>query len=370
MRHVRMLGLCLVAAFAFAAVAAAGSASAAEPEWGACVEQKHGHYTDANCQTEAASKKGVYKGKYEWKSGAPVSTECVAKKKGDYLTSACNTEKEKKGVPEEHKGKFEKLGPKFSGAGGAGVLTTEFYECQHKTGEGEQENIKAPREDCNSGNEFATSAYSTVECTSEHANGNAVGSDEVANIRVLFTGCTAFGVPATSQGLQAGEIETRTLKGKLGYINKSNHEVGVLLEPTTAGGQFAEFEALNGLVAIGVGVGNSTEGAFWEETAAGVPNGHDGVISPITPVDQMTHTFTQVYKSETGEAPCTGVGAEHCRDSLTYYRNVPSSFEGGQLEVLEDYNRHTEGTYTTSWSPASQEITNVNTEEGEAEIKG
>ena len=45
MRHLKIMGLCLVAVFALAAVAAS-SASAAEPEWGGCVAQKHGNFTE------------------------------------------------------------------------------------------------------------------------------------------------------------------------------------------------------------------------------------------------------------------------------------------------------------------------------------
>ena len=48
---------------------------------------------------------------------------------------------------------------------------------------------------------------------------------------------------------------------------------------------------------------------------------------------------------------------------------MPRRFEGGQLEELEVHqdNPELEG---TDWGPASQEITNVNTVEGTAEIKG
>ena len=61
-----------------------------------------------------------------------------------------------------------------------------------------------------------------------------------------FKGCTFAGDPATTHGLSAGEIQVNALKGRLGYINKVGHEVGVILEPTTAGGAFAEFEVLEG----------------------------------------------------------------------------------------------------------------------------
>jgi len=384
-KRVKLIWLAALAAFALTAVAVtAGSASAAEPEWGHCVSVKSkGHFEDANCTKEdfKENKKHEkkYKGKFEWDSGAAAA--CYPAKKGHYEDSACTKEDFKENTKtheKKYKGKYEKTGgPKFTGEGGAGVLDTEYYQCESKQGEEEVKYIQAPREDCNwngtRNNEqgYSTSSDATVECQSEQASGEAVGTDEVADVAVRFKGCSAFGEPATSPGLPAGEIETNTLKGRLGYINKSSHEVGVLLEPT-AGGLFAEFSVLGGVAMVGVGVGNATEGAFWEETSAGVPNGHDGIISPVTPIDQMTHTFTQVYKGEELAPPCQGVGAAHCENPKLIHakQNVPTSFEGGQRESLEDYLAVPESEFEYAWSSADQEITNVNTVEGEAEIKG
>ena len=388
MRHVRMLGLCVIALLGLAAVAAAGSASAASPEWGVCVEQKKGHYEDSNCSKEKYKEsKGVkkYSGKYEWKAGAPAAPECIAKKHGNYLTSACNTEKEKKGVPEEGKGKYEKIGPKFVGVGGAGVLRTMIYVCAK---EGYvYESTRLPHENCNSGGGFVGALGVHIECSAEHATGEAVGSNEITNVSVLFTGCSFQGVPAQTPGLKPGEIQVNTLKGHLGYINKAGHEVGVLLEPAVAGGKFVTFEILAGEALEHVGVGNATEGAFYEETP-GSPTGHDGVISPIVPVDQMTRAFTQnyriekiqpyepvscrvIYVSHTCPHGSKGLFAEEDADFV----NIPSHFEGGQLEALEVFQDGAEGDgngyeeETSQWDPAGQEITNVNTVEGEAEIK-
>ena len=62
MRHVRMLGLSLVAVFAICAYAVA-SASAL-PEFGKCEAKAGGKYSNSNCTVKA--KKGT--GSYEWKS--------------------------------------------------------------------------------------------------------------------------------------------------------------------------------------------------------------------------------------------------------------------------------------------------------------
>lgn len=69
MNKVRTLTLCLIAAFAFAAVSAS-TASAAEklPAWGKCeVETKHeGRYADAGCTQPVKKVYGKYTGGYEW----------------------------------------------------------------------------------------------------------------------------------------------------------------------------------------------------------------------------------------------------------------------------------------------------------------
>jgi hypothetical protein len=372
MRRIRIVGLCLIAVFAVVAVAAT-SASAAEPEWGHCVAQKKGEYTEGNCKTKSAK---AHKGKFEWISGA---VGCYAQKKGEYTNSSCTSKSAK-----AHKGKYEKTGGgKFTGAAGAGVLNTFFYGCEHEYEGTLTLNARVPHEDCTGepyGFDGILSSVIPVECESEHASGESAGSDEVTNVSVRFKGCVASGLPATTHGLPAGEIQVNQLKGRLGYINKSAHEVGVLLEPAAAGGQFAEFEVVEGEVIQHVGEGNATEGAFYEE-AHGAPTGNDGIISPIVPVNQMTHTFTQNYRTELINSyepvschvspTCLQHGGAEEGGGNGDVLNIPSHFEGGQLEALEVYQENVEKQYGgTSWDPAGEEITNVNTVEGEAEIKG
>ena len=375
-KRVKLIWLAVLAAFALTATAVtATSASAAEPEWGHCVAAKKGFYSDSNCTTRD-EKKGKPKGKFEWAPGAQAA--CFAQKHGHYEDSSCTKEKfkEKNGV-KSYKGKYEKTGgPKFAGEGGAGVLRTELYQCNT-----EESAVLLPHADCTAAESgFEAFFEATVECATEHATGEATGADEVANVSVRFTGCTSFGEPATTHGLPAGEIQTETLKGRLGYINKATHAVGVLLEPATSGGQFAEFEVFEGQKIDHVGAGNAAEGAFYEQ-ANGTPSGNDGIISPVVPVNQMTHTFTQNYRIEKIEPyepascaishTCPHGNKNFAEEPAKDFLNVPSHFEGGPAEALENYlaNENLENG-TGSWSPAGQEITNVNTVEGEAEIKG
>jgi hypothetical protein len=355
MKSIKLVGLCLVAVFAFTALAAS-AAQAAEPEWGHCVAAKKGFYSESNCRTRD-EKKGKPKGHFEWATGAAAA--CYGKKGGKYAESKCETVDFKKGLPH---GKYEKTGgANFTAAAGAGVLKASIYECVNS----HEESVQVARTNVECEHYENNIAEIGVECEKENATGEAAGTDEVANVSVHFNGCTLFGVPANSPGHPAGEIQVNPLKGRLGYIEKATHDVGVLLEPATVGGTFAEFELEGVPLRTVVGVGNATQGAFYEPEATG---GFDGIISPITPVNTMTHTFTQEYKANYSTYACT---APNCFEPTgTQVQNVPSKFEGQHAELLETYLENSESHEKEAWSPAGQELTNTNTVEGEAEIKG
>ncbi len=304
MRHVRMLGLCLAAVFAVAGLAAA-TASAGLPEWGRCEEKAGGKYANSNCTTKAAKGKGLY----EWKKGTEVNPV------------------------------------KFSGenVGSGGVLTSTLEQCSPYH--------VIPRSQCEGGVEGGLKV--AIECESEHNVGEAVGSNGLKNITVKFRGCKLFGSVPCGNGAVEGEIVVNPLKGTLGYINKADKTVGVLLEPAKKHGEFVRFNCGNpgagGLTTV-VGVGNTKEGAFYSPEKTG---GYDGIISPITPVDTPTSTYEQVYtvNPETHE-------------------NIPSKFEGKHIELLETYTFSTEEPSTASlWAASGEEITNKNTAESEGEIK-
>jgi hypothetical protein len=309
-RHIRMIGLCLVAVMAVVAFAAT-AASAASPEWGQCYEKASGKYANSNCTTKA--KKGA--GTFEWRKGPEV----------------------------KHKA--------FSGhnVGSGGVLSTDTYWCQG--GNEETDLRRVTNKKCEeSGNEVRQPLGVTkIECESETNHGEAKGTHEVADISVTFKGCKLFGSVACSNTSIEGEILVNLLKGSLGYIEKSTKAVGVLLEPVAKNGEFAKFDC-SGVVGTVVGVGNDKEGAAYSPEKTG---GYDGIISPITPVDTMSSEFTQVYTVN------------------EKFENVPSKFEGKHIDLLEDtvFNEETPETNSSKYSPAGEEITNVNTSEEEVEIK-
>jgi hypothetical protein len=309
MRHVRMLGLCLAAMFAVAAVTAT-AASASSPEWGQCYAKAGGKYADSNCQTKA--KKGT--GAYEWRKDAEVA----------------------------HKG--------FSGGSveTSHPLLTTFVEFCRRGNQYINPSCEPPGEE-------GTEAEATVECASETNVGEVTGKDEIKNVIAHFRGCKLFGDDPCTNTPNEEEIVTNTLKGKLGYLNKNAtpREVGVLLEPLAKNGQFAQFSCEVGRLQISVGTAPGTKD---EKGYYSVKGGGDGIISTITPINTMTSDLTQVFTAGTGEEG----GAE----------NIPNKLEGGKLKTLESITTNVnEPEYRSSWSRASETLTNVNVGAEEAEIK-
>jgi hypothetical protein len=269
-RQLRKLGLCLLAAFAMGATAAA-TASAALPEWGKCVKfvNQHGKnvgkYQDSGCTKLAEPAKS---GGFEWQTSSSIAEKA------------------------------------FTSHGGAAELET-------------------------------TSGIKTL-CRVEEAKGLLSGSKEVSEVEVIFKGCEAsFGNIPCGNGIQPplgeepeGQIRTRSLKGKLGYISGKGEEtpsVGLTLEPTQKKGLFAEFICGNTLV---VRVGEAPKGV-----------GGDSIISPITPVDVMSIAQTQTYTQEKGI-------------------QKPTALEGGKEDFLE--TEISDGFGEIAFAESGQMLTTVN----------
>jgi hypothetical protein len=158
--------------------------SSGAPQYGQCVAQKDGNYSDGNCKM-VAEKQGQpdHKGKYEWVPG-PAAT-CVAQKKGNYTDSGCTAKSAK-----AKKGAYEKApGPGYAAAGGAATLET--------AGLGH-----------------------TVMCTASTAAGEVTGTS-IGTERITFSGCEMSGKQCTSEGANAtvatktGEIVTNMLDTRL-----------------------------------------------------------------------------------------------------------------------------------------------------------
>jgi hypothetical protein len=342
MRHLRMLGLCVVAALAVAAVAATGAS--ALPEFGKCVHigAKGGKYTDSNCTKKAAKNAaGEFLGEFEFKKVKELKEEGAH------------------------------LGFKGASVSGGGVLTSDITRSCVKSSGGA---VRVTRKKCHEleekkeGEEVvnANEPPTKVACESESNSGEISGSKEVTKVAATFKGCKLFGSAPCSNTATEGEIVVNVLKGQLGYIDKATKDVGLLVFPANKG-LFVKFVCA-GFLAIEVGVGNKTEGAEYvkgplypngctdscpgatpEEEAHG---GYDGVISTITPVNQMTTKTTQVFTAnERAE-------------------NIPSHFAGKHIDLLEVSIFNTEEpAVKVDWNRAGEELTNENTAEEAGEIK-
>jgi hypothetical protein len=97
MRGVRIVGMCVLAACALAIAAAAGAQAA---EYGQCVAQKKGSYTEGNCHTLSRSKRGTanHRGQFEWRPGPPPTCIRVAHKHGNYADPTCTAPAKRPGT--------------------------------------------------------------------------------------------------------------------------------------------------------------------------------------------------------------------------------------------------------------------------------
>lgn len=219
----------------------------------------------------------------------PEVGRCVAKAGGKYTESNCHT----KGTL-KNPGSFEfvkgavKTG--FTSVGGEGVL------------EGA------------SGTNVVCAAQTAVG--KYDADGTAGAIMAVEGVVSTFTGCSipTFGISCNTAGKGAGEIQTSTLEGNLGYIVKSLTApiVGQELHPALKGGAFASFECGGGAVKI--------------VTKAKTSN---CIIAPVSPVNVFATTIKQNYETTGGGHQKT----THFEKTPTKLCQLESSLNGGETEL-------------------------------------
>jgi hypothetical protein len=241
MKQVRMLGLCLVAALAIAAVAAT-SASAA-PEFGQCyVQAKHeGTYTDSNCtkkakriEVEGATK---FTGEYEWRKESELP-----EKNTNLLGGVCKPE---------------------------GCSTKDIWPPMTMYVTNKENHAELLKVHCG---EMETSAYMigpkevawTLELNEHPYHAEQPGENRLS-LRNCFT--------STGEECGLGGMDWFALAGHLGYINKAKKEVGITMFPQKKGGLVASFTC-----------GFRTH----VEVGEGPKGGADTMIYSISPVNQMT----------------------------------------------------------------------------------
>lgn len=126
--------------------------------------------------------------------------------------------------------------------------------------------------------EFETVGKATLVCENESGTGSYLGTTELTDVVLKFTGCQHAGAKCTSSGASEGEVVTDTLEGALGWIEREGNEIGVDLLP--AGEETAFMAATCGSTAIGV---------------------QGSVIAQITPIDKMETTLILHFKQKKGK---------------------------------------------------------------------
>jgi len=143
-----------------------------------------------------------------------------------------------------------------------------------------------------------TTGGTQVKCTAGTSSGEiegASGSNKVTKTVVTFTGCTSSGFECHSPGQASGVIQTKELKGQLGYISSPEKTVGLDLEPKE-GEFFVEFTCLGFLT-------SKVKGQ---------------VIGKLTPVNKEVKTtehFTLTYKQTKGVQELTELEIEGVKDT-------------------------------------------------------
>jgi hypothetical protein len=177
MRRIRIIGACLVAAFA---LSASVTSSAIAGEYGQCKNTspatgkaiKKGLYKDANCQ----GKESVVDpdGQFEWYPGP--SPSCVGHKKGEYTESGCKTKSTK-----PKKGKFE-------------IPCLPAINCATYTS--------------TTGEVVFSTAFVTVKCTGSTDLGEITGLKTDVDT-ITFMGCE------TIEGKKCTSLEGATIEGEV-----------------------------------------------------------------------------------------------------------------------------------------------------------
>jgi hypothetical protein len=241
---------------------------AGSPEYGQCVAQKGGNYSDSGCQL-VAEKKGQpdHKGAYEWLPGP--SATCAAQKKGQYTDSSCTLKSAK-----AHKGTYEKQpGPGYTSSSGTVTLQIPALErtvnCQASTGAGEITGTSTGSERVTlSGCELAGK-----KCTSEGADSTPSGTPGVIASNLLHTrllgpvagvvwtelvsaqhepyaaefNCegTLFRLKGSLSGLQSGDFNTESLTSTTTFAVEEGEQALSSEVSETAGKSWSEAEPTN-----------------------------------------------------------------------------------------------------------------------------
>jgi len=162
-----------------------------------------------------------------------------------------------------------------------------------------------------------------VTCKSFKDAGSVVAPSSVVKVTSVFSKCTSLGAPCTS-GKKKETIETASLAGELGYLNKAHTAAGESLtdEAAPGSGFLAQFEC-EGLAKVRV---------------------HGAVIGSLSPFGSISKESTTTFsvgpflgELAPGYTPVTNVpafeeGAEPVGVLLTELQNEQPGEESGKFE--------------------------------------
>ncbi len=217
-----------------------------EQEFGKCLAQKKGSYTEGNCLTEA-EKNGApdHKGSFEWH---PAPDECFTKKKGHYSEPACLTLDEKKG---KGKGKYEKGSNAFTGSSGTVKLETKgagTIECKAASiSEGLLRSLKTATETLT----LSGCERESAKCTSSSQSPGTIRSNQLETLTyeaagkyftgiagnpiATFTcGTTAFTLLGEVSGETSGDVNAMTTTSQTEYKPGSGYQAGLKADDSSA----------------------------------------------------------------------------------------------------------------------------------------
>jgi hypothetical protein len=214
MRGLRLVGLCVVAAFAIAA-AAAGTASAEAPEYGRCVK-KAGKPSGAGFKNGSCTEAVGRKAHFEWVPGPGANAKFSSKGKIVYTTKyrQCSRAlfEEEVAVKDRERGFIVEAEMHEEKA-------SQIYAAAGETKAGCE--VLVEEETALSTAVIATGTGVKLKCAGVASHGEYSGPKTIADLTMTFTECSLKdGAECTSPGAEEGEIVTSTLAGELGVIGK------------------------------------------------------------------------------------------------------------------------------------------------------
>jgi hypothetical protein len=196
MQRFRIVGLCLVAALALSAVAAAGASAFVReaPEVGRCVKKTGGKWKDGGCKTKAIPGEEKFEWQPAFEPGNKYNEEHPLKLKfKSKFKEETTIQLETTGVAKDNPGKVK----------------------------------------------------SVVKCKEQESKGEVTGAKTNVATGVVFKGCESSGLKCKTTGAAEGEIKVHELEGLLGWEKISTegpakNKVANEFTPTE-GAKFTEF---------------------------------------------------------------------------------------------------------------------------------